>query len=344
MPAARHDNNFDALRIIGAMMVLISHCWPICFNQRDPTLLGAPLGTMGVYVFFFTSGFLITKSIRSTKRKINFAINRAIRIYPALIVCILATTFLAGPLLSTLPAAEYISNLDTWRYLSNASAIKLESNLPGVFQDNPIPTVNGSLWTLPYEILCYILFSTIIWSTPAKFKSRVILCAALFAVMLKIYASYTISNPSGTSKHILSFSKLLLPFSLGACFTLIKTTSSRSHYRLLLAGIISAAIWYATSHNVAQQLFSTLTVCLITIYIALYTPPFYISPPSWGDFSYGLYIYAFPVQQALAAYFIPADTQASKIAYIACSMAITTSLAITSWHLIEKPALKLKKY
>ena len=150
--SASRDNVFDVLRLAAAMAVLFSHCYPL--TGRDEPVLGVTgetLGDIGVSVFFAISGFLVTRSFMLDSRPRAFAAKRALRLLPALIVCVWLLALVLGPLTTTLPLSDYLTTPQTWIYpLRSSLLVTFAGHLPGVFGSNPLPdAVDGSLWTAP---------------------------------------------------------------------------------------------------------------------------------------------------------------------------------------------------
>jgi len=158
----RHSNNFDFLRFLGAFLVIGAHGYYLLEghtpeNDVFKKLFGKDPGRFGVVIFFVISGFLVTKSWLSKESFLSFLMSRVFRIYPAAIVVLLLTIFVLGPLITSLSFSEYIAHEMTLKYFQNLKIFHLEYfHLPGVFENNPEAGVNGSLWTLPYELACYI--------------------------------------------------------------------------------------------------------------------------------------------------------------------------------------------
>ncbi len=156
------NNSFGALRLLAALMVVLSHSYPIALGSSFPEPpspmldLGCSLGTVGVYLFFAISGILVTKSFIERKSVIHFAVYRVLRIYPAIIVCLIFTTFIIGPIFSNTPG--YLVDLQIYQhFLHNSMLItNVYSSLPGVFANNPLPfAINNSIWTLVWELRAY---------------------------------------------------------------------------------------------------------------------------------------------------------------------------------------------
>src|SRR4051812_10881455 len=158
------DNNFDAMRLVAALCVVISHSFPLSYGSAgvQPLFLlshgQTTLGTVSVYIFFVLSGFLITGSFERQPPH-QFILARGLRLLPGLAVVLFILTFLIGPILTTIPLAEYFHSGKTYYFfLKNLSLTGYINELPGVFGTNPLShKVNGSLWTLMHEARCYLL-------------------------------------------------------------------------------------------------------------------------------------------------------------------------------------------
>ena len=157
------NNNLDIIRIIAAVMVLFCHAFPISLGSSSHDWLAGltntqiTFGNLAVCIFFCYAGFLIAGSLERNSSTSIFFKKRCIRLFPSLIVTVFLTTFIVGALLTQIPVKNYYLNTNTYKYLLNSILIPVHS-LPGVFENNVYGTaVNGSLWTLPVEFLCYIL-------------------------------------------------------------------------------------------------------------------------------------------------------------------------------------------
>lgn len=154
------NNNLNLIRFIAAIMVVFCHAYPLGANWLDPlgrlTNSQVDFGALAVYTFFFFGGFWINRSIHRSKSLYTFFKTRCMRIFPCLIITVFFCVFCLGSVITSLSLHEYFTNIQTYEYLLNSLLI-LKHNLPGVFEHNIYnATVNGSLWTLPVEFLCYI--------------------------------------------------------------------------------------------------------------------------------------------------------------------------------------------
>lgn len=320
------NNNFDFLRFFAAFIVIYYHCFPLYygangtqdFYQRFTQDIG--IGIIGVSIFFIISGYLITASWFNCPVVIDFCKKRILRIYPALIVVIILTTFFLAPMVTTLPLAEYFAKYKALlHYLFNSTLIFFYDSLPGVFESNPYPVaVNGSMWTLPIELCCYIFVLLIGFSGKINKITNIVLIS-LFSVL------FYISNKIDYQYFLLFF--------IGQAFYLYREKIVLNKF--ILIGCLTGIILSAKTPMTRGALIMLLPY--IVFYFA-YKFPIFNNFSKYGDFSYGLYIYAFPVQQTLMNYF-----KLSFYELFFYSSIITMFFAVLSWHLIEKNALKLKK-
>lgn len=333
--AQRSQNNFDFLRFLAATMVVASHSfWLHGSHDPDSPLIGTyGVGPIAVYAFFTISGFLITASCRNGTSTYNFITKRLLRIFPALVVATLLAILLVGPLTTRLPLGEYFSSSRTWGYLSNL-VFWMQFDLPGVFTDNPFPgTVNGSLWTLPFVILLDLSLFALALS------GRLTRASVLIGLALMALGGFVVLGLLEVqSKSVGNLFTLGLYFYAGAALYLFRQ-------RLPWSWKIAAAATVVLGAGIALDLEPVafaLALPYLTLYLAYLKVPPLARFGRYGDFSYGIYIFSFPLQQllvhALAAERWPV------LAYLAASLAISVAAGVLSWHVIERPALGLKRY
>jgi peptidoglycan/LPS O-acetylase OafA/YrhL len=336
------DNNFNLIRFAAAFAVLLSHSFALTQATGKTTALreslGPNLGLLAVDVFFIASGFLVTGSLLSRQSVPAFLWARALRIYPALIVVVLLSVFVLGPCLTTAPASQYWISKETFRYLyKNMSLVSgVTYTLPGLFDSNPHPrAVNGSLWTMPYEVRLYAMLA-LTWilsrvagnSRPRIFKYAVLGLAVFSAAVY--FTMYFLPLEQQV------FVRLAWMFSLGAACCVMKDRFVLSG-KLCLAAIVGLALSALLGRSALFIAYNLLAAYLL-LFLA-YVPAGKIRHFNrLGDYSYGVYIYAFPVQQSIVA--IVPDISMSMMFVVAS--AITLVLAALSWHVLEQPALRLK--
>lgn len=338
--AINRDNNFNLMRFLAAFAVLWSHSYGLALSpENEPWIgwLGYTPGSLAVDVFFITSGFLVTASLLRFNNFKAFARARALRIFPALIVMSLVLGLVLGPMFTTHSLGEYFGNSEVWKFIAKNSTILtgVKHKLPGVFETNPMEkVVNGSLWTLPFELRCYLVLAILWWATkfakaaPLRSITRMVVIGT--ALML---LAFWITHSYGY-RHWHTF-RLFFMFFSGAAFWLLRD-------RIPMRGWIAVALGVLVLMGVAVPKYFLWIYPLAIAYLVLYLA--YV-PGGWlrgfnrfGDYSYGVYIYAFPVQQALVASIPGIGAESMFLA----SALITLPLAMLSWHFVEKPMLARK--
>ena len=341
--AEGRDNNFNLIRIVAALLVLVTHSFALSTGNPAVEPLRAPLGiTLGVIavdLFFVASGFLVYGSLVRSHSLIEFAWARTLRIEPALLAMLLLTVFGLGTLFTSEPLTAYLSSPQTRGYLLECATLfgGVAYELPGVFERNPFPHgVNGSLWTLPYEVRMYAALA-LLWVAGRGFGLRrtrlleiavVTLALAAGALMVALHFQNAGEQP---------LPRLAFMFFTGASYHVLRERIRLSArvFGVLLASVIAAAF----IHRDAFFAVYSLGVAYILFWLA-YVPTGWLRGYNRvGDYSYGTYIYAFPVQQAIVAR-VPGITAAPLLL---ASALVTLALAVLSWHLLERPALARKQ-
>lgn len=334
------DNNFNLIRMIAASCVLISHAWPLSGggggDEPLEALTGYSLGKISVFIFFVISGFLIAKSYERQPSLFTWARARVLRLFPALIVVLVLTTLVLGPLVTDLPLSTYFSQPETFLYVfRNLSLAFLQFDLPGVFQTNPFsPAINGSLWTLFYEVVCYggVLVAGLLGALGNRWRMAAGLTAFFVLYLLVNLPQLADVVPFRLAR--LMF--LGLPFAIGTAFYVWRD-------RLALHPAISVGLIVATVLVPGGSLFYEPLFMLAlshTVFVLGYLPKgAVLNYNRLGDYSYGMYIYAFPAQQLAVHLFGPM----SPVTNILLAFPVSLIFAILSWNHIERPALVLAR-
>jgi peptidoglycan/LPS O-acetylase OafA/YrhL len=340
--AKGRNNNFNLIRFLAASMVLVSHSFGFVsgkmFNDPLDLLIGVGMGDLAVNIFFITSGFLVTGSLFNHSSVRNFIWARVFRIYPALVVAVLFTVIL-GMFFSSLTLLEYFGHSDVWLYLARNMTVLwpgLPLRIADVFQGNPMSgLVNGSLWTLPWELAMYMSLATGGLLMVIGMSQRILKIVFLSAgILATIYFNYLYiqgkANPfviEYTAARLTSF------FFMGSGFYILKDKIilSRGWFLLMITAIMVAVLWNRT----AGLIVINIVLAYVIFYLA-YIPSGVISLYNQlGDYSYGVYIYAFPIQQSLVALF-PNITVGGLFL---SSFVITLFVAVMSWRFIEKKVM-----
>lgn len=327
---ARRNNNFDALRITAAVAVILGHATDLRGHPESiAVVLGLPVSQLGVAVFFVISGYLITGSWERRPHLPRYLTSRVLRIIPGLALVTVAAAFILGPIVSVLSPQEYFGNGDTYAYLRNAVLLP-NYVLPGVFTDNPFPlAVNGSLWTLPAEFACYLVVPVLGW-LPRRMQVPAWLLFGLVSVVLT-----TSLHLQFFGARVESAAAMWVFFAGGA---VVKLTLDKRRLRVDVAAAV-LVVWLVFVGILPQfglyAAWIALPYCLLAF--GVQSTPVIRRASRYGDLSYGLYLWAFPVQQTLVHYFgvLPWGVD------VAIVTLVTAGFAYASWHLVEKPCMDL---
>jgi peptidoglycan/LPS O-acetylase OafA/YrhL len=331
----KHENSFDFIRFIAAGMVVFSHSFALA-GLTEPKIGNMGWGGVGVWIFFILSGYLIASSWYQYPRFNVFFVKRALRIFPGLFVAILITIVVTGLFFTTMGIVSFFNSQDTYNYLNNIFLFNTQYSLPGAFAANHYPNaVNGSLWTLAYEFLMYVAVGVFGVIGVLKKNGAIKLWTLLFGLqLLVILTGWNIFTMSFFYFQLDLIIMLGLMFFTGVlAYKYIKKIPLKPR-----VGVVSLLAYIALS-----TLLPSLSAIFAAIFLAyaifsLGSLPYM----SWfgrkGDFSYGIYIYSFPIQQMVVA--ITGTSNQYKL--FALSMALSVIAGIISWNLIESRALKLK--
>jgi peptidoglycan/LPS O-acetylase OafA/YrhL len=329
---SRQTNNFDFLRFISALFVIISHSYDLTGRENEELLLAISGGTyhfssLGLICFFVTSGYLVSQSLFSSSSILNYAWKRILRILPALCAVVLFSVFVIGPIFGSLPLREYFLSTHTYSYLRNILCVlPMQWSLPGVFISNVDPSVNGSLWTLILEGRLYILLPLLYI---LRFFKRKYLATAVF-VGLVIFSPWI--------------------YLLGKFYPI-------GFYLALffMAGVVAALNKKSIKYN--KWLFiAALSIIVLRCFYEFVNPLTFIAFPymifylaqlrgalnrfgRYGDFSYGMFLYSFPLQQCIVQL---AGRGISISLMILLSVVLALLFGVLSWKFIEARALKYK--
>lgn len=327
----KERNNFTLLRLLFAWSVLFAHSFPITGGGSDPIseLLLLPhtwVGGIAVGGFFAISGYLVTGSF-VRRGALAFVGSRALRLYPAVLVYCMVAVLVIGPTMAHVSWQTFFA-ANPWTYFKNAPLWTWEQNLPFVFAGNPIAgSTNGSTWTLPVELRCYVLVlvAGFFGLLDNKHRANVGLAGAIYF----LYYSPT-SIPFLASN--LRALEPIACFLWGALLWINRSTVPLK-WPLAIAALLFLPI--AAKAGYLGYVVPP-TTAYLTCMLAYRTP--YINVDKWvGDISYGVYIYAWPIQQAVYR------PNQSPWENAAIATPIVFALGYMSWQLIEKPALRLRK-
>ncbi len=329
-PGEGRANSFDALRLFGAAAVLVDHSFALT-GRHGPVVGGTPggtaLGTLGVLMFFGISGFLITQSWLRAPRFWTFAAKRALRLLPALVLVVFVTALVMGPLVTTLSATHYFGSMTTWKYVVGNVVLKTEFFLPGVFKSNPAGSgINGSLWTLPIEAHAYIIVAILGLATVLR---RRLVAVGAFVAVVAIATRF----PNGV--YGVGDPDFLAAFAWGATLYLWRDTVTWNGGVAVTLLLVAVAL----SDTSSATLLMAIALPYTAVFVAYRLPTLGQAVTKRGDYSYGLYVWAFPTQELIAHLWH--SVSPGEMILLATPAAFLMS--VVSWHLVEHRALQLKQ-
>ena len=330
-------NGFDTIRLLAALAVIGSHAFPMT-GREEPlfALTGqATLGSLAVSIFFVISGLLIPMSYDRGSLS-RYVTKRAKRIMPALVVAVVFCAFVLGPIFTSMPLNAYFSAKDTWRFLGQALFLPVSYDLPGVFDEHPLSTVNGSLWSLKFEIACYALVVLALTFRPFRKISVIVAWLLSFVVVRAIPGQGT-----GTLFFVDQFADLFRFFGAGMIFYLF---AGRIQLRAGWAWLAFAVFVAGCFTPFFLEIACTAGAYALIVF-AYGCPEWFSRLTETGDISYGVYVYGFPVQQILVPPSLAITASAPALAPFAnmgLAMIPVFIAGVLSWLVVEKPVMLFK--
>lgn len=335
----RRPSGFDYMRISLALMVFLAHTIQVVGGDTVATVVwkgpAQPILVAILPMFFALSGFLVSGSLERCRTLVSFLGLRVMRIIPALAFETLISALILGPIFTSLSLGGYLSSAGFYAYLLNIVG-DVHMKLPGVFLDNIYPdTVNAQLWVLPRELKCYILLGLMFFVGLVKPTRQTLVFVILLHIATAIYFSFGVAH-SGTDGLTVRGWVLILSFIAGVTLYIYRKYVP---WNFPLFMVSALACTFMLSFNGGDS-FSPIPIAYATVYLGLCNPA-----RNWvinsGDYSYGIYLYGFPLQQAVAAL---GPWTAHWYVNIALALPATILLAVLSWYLVEKPILRLRPH
>ena len=332
----REYDNFGLARLILSLMVVVSHTVSIgktglAADEIGRASTGFTLGEHAVNGFFAISGFLICMSWERRPDAFVFLTSRFLRLVPALVGAVVFATLVLGPLMTSLSFGAYFRDRETWSFLwETILRLKSTGALPGVFRDNPLDIVIGTVWSLKYEIGCYLgLF--VLGITGLLLRRWVVLGVVLFfgLGLLAIDIFQIEISPSRFTGFRLRFI-----FALGAALYVWRASIALTGW--VAGGLLALTVLLAKTPFYQTVLFAS--EGYVVLYLALAPNLTLRALDMPFDLSYGVYLYGMMVQQMLVSLFHPQN----PYWLLPPALLLTVLLATLSWAMIEHPALRLK--
>jgi peptidoglycan/LPS O-acetylase OafA/YrhL len=327
-------NSLNLIRLALALLVLVAHGFYLSGAGTGPSFQGENLGGWAVFGFFTISGYLITAS-RFANPLGRYLVLRVARIYPAFVVCLLLTAGVFAPIAWAAEGRDWAGFLTTPTtppaYLLENLALRINAyDVAGTPSGVPYPGAwNGSLWTLYFEFVCYVFVGLLI-CLPVVRRHRWVV-VAMFVASVLAWATVDAWGPGAYSDVVLL--ARLLPAFLGGAVVQVAVRRVPLRTPFALVAIAVAAVVVATVDHWGAQAASPLIAYALLWFATVAPAP---AMARRHDISYGVYIYAFPIQQLLV---YAGAHRLGLVAYDVLAALATAALAVVSWRLVERPAL-----
>jgi len=330
-------NNFHFVRLATASLVVVGHSFALV-GQQVPNWLGTGIGVWAVRIFFVVSGYLVCESWNRDRSIHRYVVRRALRIFPALAMVVVLSALLLGPLMTERPLGAYMHDPEVRTYFWNI-LLAPYFVLPGVFLHNPFTNaVNGSLWTLPVEFVMYLILP--LYGTAASPLCRRVVLPVALAVFGGAGFYYALHFSDMTPVLWWNSVPQILRWSLYFLAGAAVRIWMLQRFLNLHAAIAALALTALLSENdVLRNLLLIVVIPYVVLAFCLTPNPVLGRLARHSDISYGVYLYAFPIQQTLVAWFGPS---LGPLGLMAAAMPLSWVCGFASWHAVEKRALTLK--
>ncbi|WP_394778175.1 acyltransferase family protein [Undibacterium sp.] len=333
----KKENNFGFLRLFFAVLVVISHSPEMIDGNRSREILTSIFGTMSfgevaVDGFFLISGYLITKSFEKRQSTVVYFVKRILRIVPGYLVCFWTCVLLIAPFVG--------GKLELWtiKYQFLQTLFMLAPDVPGVFHGQPYPVLNGSLWTIAYEFKCYLLTAILGLIGAYQYKHRLLLVPCVAALLI-LSAMHILDGHSLVGNHFIgnpaSFLRFFGIYGVGMTFYLFRDRVKLTNKGAAMAAVILISLFF--SQHLAEAAFAICGGYLIFWFAFNVRAPLLSRIGSRTDISYGLYLYAWPIQSLVIW------TLGNVGPWFLCGITgvLAGALAYASWIFVEGPFLRL---
>lgn len=331
-------NNFSFIHLFAALLVMYGHEFNL-MGQAAPTILNMDCHGLGVRIIFVISGYLITMSYIRSKNAGQYMVKRIIRIFPPLITCIFVMTYWVGPIISRYGLHDYLS-LSKNYFIKNVLLYPVY-DLPGVFENNIYPTaVNGSLWTMPIEFVCYILLIFLMKVYYLLEKKRKTFAQIYYILLFIVCWVGYVLRITGTYSNALVIwgTDWLNAIQVAAYFMAgsLVANLKLEKYCYLQVAIVLMVVCKCLGGYILVVMYLPL-ITYATIAFAQDTPPLFCHV--WAqEWSYGIYLWSFPIQQIIIQYIIINRHMSVPIGLMYfISVIITFVFAGVSYRMVEKP-------
>lgn len=296
------STNINLLRFIAAIFVIFSHSFYVATSQEDPFSVfcnqQTNFGGVAVAIFFFLSGFYVTKSLYKKNDGKEFMSKRCIRIFPQLWVVVLLSVFVLGPVFTSLTLRDYFFRSDTYLYLLNGILLPVH-NLPGVFANNIYDaTVNGPLWTMPVEFAAYVGLSIVLIVSKHIFKNERLQKVFHIICVCVLFAVFVVLDQFVGNDFLVTVVRPLIIFFVGVLYC---DYAEKIKLNVPIAVLMILAIVVSCKIGLLNY---ALMICLpyVVVTLALGTKQIKLNSKMLAV-SYEMYLFGWPIQQIITHYF-----------------------------------------
>ena len=336
-------NNFNCIEFIAALTVIASHAFAVTGRAGHEWLAHQTkgvfsFGALAVSVFFIISGYLVSASYERSGSFLKYCLNRVVRVWPGMVLVTLLSVYVLGVCFTTLPLSDYLSDKGTKAYLQNMNLFKGPRwFLPSVFSENHMKAVNGSIWTIPYQMYLYVFLGILGLSRLLRNKG------VLFVIFISIIVMHCFGEKvfpetfAPRAKFLLLSLKpmlrLAMYFTAGMTAYRFRDDIELSIQNLLCALVLLAVFFVFQTYFAGMAIAGT----YIVLYVAYRTPCVH---SFFFGLSYGIYIFGFPAQQTVVALF---GGKMPTYLNTVLSIPLTVLVAWLSFSLVETPLARLKE-
>jgi len=330
-------DSFGFLRLLFASFVIISHSPEVLDGNRSRELLTRTFGSLsfgelGVSGFFLISGYLIVQSCRNSASPAQYLTKRFLRIYPGFAVSFLICWLLVGPISGgTIVQTDLAGQLLRLLTLSEPSVV-------GSFSGLHYPVLNGPMWTIIYEFRCYVI---VLFLHMAGILENTKKYAIILTGFLVIYVISIRWPGSGQTRDVVQYLadgvRFVMFFFVGGAFYVLRHFIRLEGATALGAGIVGLGLMFvAPLAYLAVAMFGA----YVLFWFALRVGTGWLSRIGRTvDISYGVYLYAWPIQNLL----VQQDSEMSPVLLAILTMATASVLGFLSWTFVEGPCMRLKQ-
>jgi peptidoglycan/LPS O-acetylase OafA/YrhL len=324
-----HQNNFNLLRFFFASLVIVSHVPELQDGNRNHEILSVLFGTisfgeMAVDSFFVLSGFLIVKSWQDRPHIVDFLSSRILRIYPGFIAASILCAIVVGP---NYGGVTYFQYFDPIRFVRGLATLSM-NGIPAVFPKTPYAVLNGAMWSIPYEFMCYLL---VLISGLTGVLNRRWVWLSLFLLCTIIH----VANRLGMVIPFDLYFRCGMTFTAGGCFYLYRNRLLWKRETAWLGLLLFAGFLFVKP--LAEP-----ALCILWGYAVLYyamAGSSLLGFNRYPDVSYGVYLYAWPIIKVLLWHFPTMNVYAAMLSVFVLSVCAGTA----SSFVVERPFMHLKK-